>query len=43
VVAGLIRKWGARAAAQPRVAIAMPLDATPAEMDAIKAAMRDDS
>jgi len=43
VVAALIRKWGARAAAQPSVATAMPVDATPAEMDAIKAAMRDDS
>jgi cytochrome c-type biogenesis protein CcmH len=43
VVAGLIRKWGARAAEQPRVATVAPIDATQEEMDALKAAMRDDS
>lgn len=43
VVAGVIRKWGARAAEQPRVVTVTPVDATPEEMDAIKAAMRDDS
>jgi cytochrome c-type biogenesis protein CcmH len=42
VVAGLIRKWGARAAAEPRVAAVTPVDATPEEMDALKAALRDD-
>ena len=43
VVAGRIRKWGARAAEQPRVATVTPLDATPEELAALKAAMRDDS
>jgi cytochrome c-type biogenesis protein CcmH len=43
VVAVLIRKWGARAASAPHVAAAAPIDATPEEMDALKAAMRDDS
>ena len=43
VVAGLIRKWGARTAEQPRAATVASIDATPEEMDALKAAMRDDS
>ena len=43
VVAGLIRKWGARAAALPRPAAAAPIDATPAELAALQAAVRDDS
>lgn len=43
VVAVLIRRWGARAAAEPRLAGAAPLDATAEELDALKAAMRDDS
>ena len=43
VVAVLIRKWGARAAAEPAIASAAPIDATPEEMEALKAALRDDS
>jgi cytochrome c-type biogenesis protein CcmH len=43
VVAGLIRKWGNRAAQQPKLAAAAPVDATPAELDALQAAIRDDS
>jgi hypothetical protein len=43
VVAGLIRKWGNRAAQQPKLAAALPVDATPAELDALQAAIRDDS
>lgn len=43
VVAVLIRKWGASAQAEPRVATTMPIDATPEELEALKAAMRDDS
>jgi cytochrome c-type biogenesis protein CcmH len=43
VVAVLIRKWGAASATQPRVATAAPIDATPEELEALKAAMRDDS
>ncbi len=43
VVLMLIRKWGARAALEPRAAVAAPLDATPEELEALKAAMRDDS
>ena len=42
-VAVLIRKWGARAASEPRLAAAAPVDATPEEMEALKAALRDDS
>lgn len=42
VVLGLIRKWGARAAEQPRTAIAA-VNATQSELDAVHAAMRDDS
>ncbi len=41
VVAGLIRKWGARAAAQP-VATTAPIDATPDELEALETAMRND-
>jgi cytochrome c-type biogenesis protein CcmH len=43
VVTGVTRKWGRRAAAQQSVVTVTPVDATPEEMDAIKAAMRDDS
>ena len=43
VVAVLIRKWGARAAAAPAVASATPLDATPEELEALHAALREDS
>ena len=43
VVLMLIRKWGARAATEPRVAPTVPLDATPEELEALKAALRDDS
>ena len=43
VVAVLIRKWGARAASAPGPAVASPVDATPEELEALKAAMRDDS
>jgi hypothetical protein len=42
-VAILIRKWGARAAALPPVAAAAPVDATPEELEALKAALRDDA
>lgn len=42
VVAVLIRKWGASSPVEPRAAAA-PLDATPEELEALKAAMRDDS
>lgn len=43
VVAMLIRKWGARAALTPLPAVAGAVDATPEEMDALNAALRDDS
>ena len=43
VVGGLIRKWGARAALQPKLAAPAPLDATAEELDALQAAIRDDS
>ena len=42
VVASLIRKWGAREAAQPRAA-AVHVNATQAELDAVHAAMKDDA
>jgi len=42
-VAVLIRKWGARAAAVPAAASGAPLDATPEELEALQAALRDDS
>jgi len=42
VIFSLIRRWGARAAARPAPA-AVTSDATPAELDAINAALRDDS
>ena len=42
VVAGLIRRWGARAAQQPKLAPTTPIDATEAEMDALQAAIRED-
>jgi cytochrome c-type biogenesis protein CcmH len=41
-VALLIRKWGKRAA-QPQLAGVPQVDATPEELDALKAALRDDS
>lgn len=43
VVGGLIRKWGARSASIPRPAAAGPVDATPDEIEALNAAVRDDS
>jgi len=43
IVAGLIRKWGKRAAREPKLAPAAPIDATPAELDALQAAIRDES
>jgi cytochrome c-type biogenesis protein CcmH len=43
VVAGLIRKWGARSAHGLQPAPAAPVDATPDEMEALNAALRDDS
>lgn len=43
VVAGLIRKWGRNAAATPRAAVVTGVDATPEEMEALNAALRDDS
>ncbi|MEO8578092.1 MAG: cytochrome c-type biogenesis protein CcmH [Gemmatimonadales bacterium] len=42
VVAGLIRKWAAREAAQPHTA-AVHVNATQAELDAVHAAMKDDA
>ena len=42
VVFGLIRKWGERAAQHP-APIATATDATPAELEAINAALKDDS
>lgn len=42
VVAGLIRRWGAKAAAQPQPAV-VHVDATPAELDALQTAMKDDA
>jgi len=42
VIFSLIRRWGARAAARPSPA-AVATDATPAELDAINSALRDDS
>ena len=42
VVAGLIRKWGAREAAQPHSA-GVHVDATQAELDAVEAAMKEDA
>jgi cytochrome c-type biogenesis protein CcmH/NrfF len=41
VVAALIRRWGARAAAQSQP-VADEVDATPAELEAVEAAVRDD-
>jgi cytochrome c-type biogenesis protein CcmH len=43
VVAGLIRKWGRKAALSPQPAGVSAIDATPAEMEALDAALRDDS
>jgi cytochrome c-type biogenesis protein CcmH/NrfF len=44
IVAVLIRKWGAASRqTEPRAATATPIDATPEELEALKAAMRDDS
>lgn len=42
VIFSLIRRWGARAAARP-APVAAPSDASPAELDAISAALKDDS
>lgn len=42
VIYSLIRRWGARAAARP-APVAVNSDATPAELDAINAALKDDS
>ena len=42
VVAGLIRRWGVKAAAQPQPAV-VHIDATPAELDALQTAMKDDA
>lgn len=42
IVGMLIRRWGARAAEQPRSDVA-PVNATQAELDALQAAMKDDS
>lgn len=42
VIYSLIRRWGARAASRP-VPVAVKSDATPAEIEAIHAALRDDS
>ena len=42
VVAGLIRKWGAREAAQPHAAT-VHVNATQSELDAVHAAMKDDA
>mgnify|MGYP001546257096 CR=1 FL=1 len=43
VVGALIRRWGARAALQPKLAPSAPVDATKEELDALQAAIRDDS
>jgi cytochrome c-type biogenesis protein CcmH len=43
IVGGLIRRWGARAAMQPKLAAPAPVDATQEELDALQAARRDDS
>ena len=43
IVAVLIRKWGARAAAQPVAATPGGIDATPEELEKLSAALRDDS
>ncbi|MEO8192833.1 MAG: cytochrome c-type biogenesis protein CcmH [Gemmatimonadales bacterium] len=40
VVAGLIRRWSARAASAPQSATLSDIDATPAELDALRAAVR---
>ncbi len=42
IVGMLIRRWGARAAQQPRTDVA-PVNATQAELDVLQAAMKDDS
>jgi cytochrome c-type biogenesis protein CcmH len=42
VVGGLIRRWGARAAAEPRPAV-VSVNATQEELDALKLAMRNDA
>ena len=42
VVGGLIRKWGARAAAQPH-STGVKVDATQEELDELQAALKDDS
>jgi cytochrome c-type biogenesis protein CcmH len=43
VTAVLIRKWGRRAAQAPHRAAAIPIDASPEELKALQAALRDDS
>ena len=42
VVGGLIRRWGARAAAEPRPVV-VSVNATQEELDALKVAMRNDA
>jgi len=43
VTAGLIRKWGRRARNLPQVAAVNSIDASPEELKALQAAIRDDS
>ena len=43
VTAALIRKWGKRAAQIPQRAVLGPIDASPEELEALHAALRDDS
>ena len=43
VTAGIIRKWGKRARSMPQVATANAVDASPEELEALQAAIRDDS
>ena len=42
-VAVMIRRWGARAAREPLPPAASPADATPAELESLAAAVKDDS
>ena len=42
IVAVLIRRWGARARAEPRLAPASTLNASPEELEKLNAALRDD-
>lgn len=43
VTAGIIRKWGRRARNNPQAASVNSVDASPEEMEALQAAIRDDS